>query len=85
MQVITSVHSVNKIPFVLTKSAGLSVFQVSYAIKVSESPDFDFWCRIPMVQDVRRGPTMFTYYTKDGRLHGDRVGVNRIIRCVTSQ
>ena len=84
MHAVTTFHSVNKTPFVLTTSAGLSDFQTEYAIKLSESPDFDFWCRNPMEHSARVGPTMFVYYTKDGRLHGDRVGVKRVSRCVVS-
>ena len=84
MHAVTTFHSVNKTPFVLTASAGLSDFQTEYTIKLSESPDFDSWCSKPMDHNARLGPTMFVYYTKDGRLHGDRVGVKRVIRCVVS-
>ena len=76
--------SKNKTPFVLAPSAGLSDFQTAYAMQLSQDPNFDFWCIEPMCDQVGRGPTMFVYYTKDGVLHGDRVGVKRVIRQVTS-
>ncbi len=76
-------HSNQYIPFAIVPSA-LTQFQTLHAIAVSQQPNFDFWCRPPMCEGAAKGPAMMLYYTKDGVLHGDYVGVKKVIRAITA-
>lgn len=58
---------------------------------IEEDPLFDRWCIAPeQMQGLDDKPDMpgcklFTYFTKDGVLHADRVGHKEILRRATFQ
>lgn len=59
----------------------LTPFQAKLARDTECGPEFREWCINPTTLDAgHTGPKMFTYYTKDNKLHVIRVGQNRILK-----
>lgn len=65
-------------------SPGRTEFQTAYVIEVSKRRDFDFFCGNPMCDEVYRGPTTVLYFTKDRRLHADRLGQKKVLHTAVS-
>lgn len=67
----------------------LTAFQQRIMRGIEMSPDFDQWCVNPRILGSEavgvhtKGTKLFTYYTKDGRLHAERIGQSRILCQIT--
>ena len=61
-------------------SPGRTDFQTEYSREIATRPGFDFFCLNPACDEPYRGPFMLSYYTKDGKLHGDWVGQRCVLR-----
>lgn len=67
----------------------LTPYQQLLAKVIEKDPQFDRWCPDPNKMkslddrpDVP-GTKLFTYYTKDGKLHADRIGKDEIMFQIT--
>lgn len=68
---------------ILQPSVGRSPFQTQYAKRIAATKGFQFFCAEPVCDIPYKGPFMLTYYL-DGKLHADRVGVQRVLRKIVA-
>jgi hypothetical protein len=69
--------STNKYEMITTDDSFLNQAQEETIRSIVEGPDFDFTClnQTLVSRYKNRGIRTFHYYTKDGNLHGIRVGL----------
>jgi hypothetical protein len=62
----------------------LSDFQVQRVAQIVGSDDFDFACTLKDFGEGRSkpGPFAFMWYTCDGRIHAERIGLRRVLHRV---
>ena len=81
---VYSFVSNQRIPYTIRPSIGRSQFQTGYVAGLAAQPDFDFFCGEVHCDEPYSGPFTCLYYTKDGVLHGVRIGRKRVLHHVTA-
>lgn len=63
----------------------LTDFQLGQVVEIAKSASFDYFCGgNPTNGRETAGPIDILYYTKDGELNVRRVGVNKVLRNVST-
>jgi hypothetical protein len=72
-----------RIPFELGPSTGRTEFQTERLMAIASKPNFDFFCMDYTSSSETWSWFACLYYTKDGSMHMEQIGLGRVIRHFT--